>query len=219
MDFGNFLELLETRPPNLFTINWIADYTSPNAIYGLLLEPGALSNYGDWRDDEFVALLEAAAAAPIDDVGAAYSAVEERVAAQAPVIPWSTADVVIVADGLRGSATSPSASSTRRGRWTVIARQRRPRRGRLGSWCRPGAAFDASARQPDSSMTSRSSSRWSARIDPIGSRSAEHAGARVVRDSRRAEGDSPRSLGHSIEYVTPTHGDVPMGAPSATTWC
>ena len=103
MDFGDFLELLDTRPPHLFTINWIADYTSPNAIYGLLLEPGALSNYGDWRDDDFVALLEAAAAAPIDDVGAAYTAVEERVAAQAPVIPWSYGTTWwLVADGLRG---------------------------------------------------------------------------------------------------------------------
>ena len=103
MDFGNFLELLETRPPNLFTVNWIADYTSPNAIYGLLLEPGALSNYGDWRDDEFVALLEAAAAAPEDEVGATYAAVEDYVAAQAPVIPWSYGETWwLVADGLRG---------------------------------------------------------------------------------------------------------------------
>ena len=103
MDFGNFLELLDTRPPHLFTVNWIADYTSPNAIYGLLLEPGALSNYGDWRDDDFVALLEAAAAAPVDDVGAAYAAVEERVAEQAPVIPWSYGKTWwLVADGLRG---------------------------------------------------------------------------------------------------------------------
>lgn len=103
MDFGNFLELLDTRPPQVFTVNWIADYTSPNAIYGLLLEPGALSNYGDWRDDDFVTLLEAAAAASDDEVGAAYAAVEERVAEQAPVIPWSYGETWwLVADGLRG---------------------------------------------------------------------------------------------------------------------
>ena len=102
-DFGVFLEQLETRPPDLFTINWIADYASPNAIYGLLLEPGALSNYGDWRDDEFVELLEAAAAAPEDAVGAAYDAVESRVAEQAPVIPWSYGETWwLVGDGLRG---------------------------------------------------------------------------------------------------------------------
>ena len=65
MDFADFVDLVETRRASpIFTINWIADYASPHALYGLLLEPGALSNYGDWRDDEFVALLDAAAAVP-----------------------------------------------------------------------------------------------------------------------------------------------------------
>jgi ABC-type oligopeptide transport system substrate-binding subunit len=68
-----------------------------------LLEPGALSNYGDWRDDEFVALLEEAAAAPESEVGPAYDAVDEYVREQAPVIPWSyDATWWLVADGLRG---------------------------------------------------------------------------------------------------------------------
>lgn len=103
MDFGDFLEVLDLRPPHLYTVNWIADYTSPHALYGLLLEPGALSNYGDWRDEEFVERLEAAAAASEDDVGRAYDAVEEYVAAQAPVIPWSYGETWwLVADGLRG---------------------------------------------------------------------------------------------------------------------
>ncbi|MBA2633058.1 MAG: peptide ABC transporter substrate-binding protein [Chloroflexi bacterium] len=103
MEFGTFLDILETRPPELFTVNWIADYASPNAIYGLLLEPGALSNYGDWRDDDFVSLLEAAAAAPEDELGQAYAEVEEWVTAQAPVIPWSYGETWwLVADGLRG---------------------------------------------------------------------------------------------------------------------
>lgn len=91
------------RQPHVFTVNWIADYTSPHALYGLLLAPGAQSNQGDWRDDEFVALLEAAAAAPVDEVGVAYDAVEERVADQAPVVPWSYGETWwLVADGLRG---------------------------------------------------------------------------------------------------------------------
>jgi len=103
MDFGTFLEALESRPPHLYTINWIADYTSPHALYGLLLEPGALSNYGDWRDEEFVERMEAAAAAAEDDVGPAYDAVDEYVAEQAPVIPWSYDETWwLVADGLRG---------------------------------------------------------------------------------------------------------------------
>lgn len=103
MDFGSFLEALEERPPHLYTVSWIADYTSPHALYGLLLEPGALSNYGDWRDDEFVALLEAAAAAAEDDVGPAYDAVEAHVSTEAPVVPWAYDETWwLVADGLRG---------------------------------------------------------------------------------------------------------------------
>jgi oligopeptide transport system substrate-binding protein len=102
-DFAAFVDPSDPTPPGIFTISWIADYTSPHAIYGLLLEPGALSNYGDWRDPDFAALLEAAAAASADDVGAAYDAVESYVAEQAPVIPWSYGETWwLVADGLRG---------------------------------------------------------------------------------------------------------------------
>ena len=103
MDFGSFLASLDTGPPHLFTVNWIADYASPHALYGLLLEAGAASNWGSWSDTEFGELLEAAAAAPIDDLGQAYDAVEERVAEEAPVIPWSYGETWwLVADGLRG---------------------------------------------------------------------------------------------------------------------
>jgi oligopeptide transport system substrate-binding protein len=103
MEFADFLDQLATNPPNIFTINWIADYPSPHSIYGLLLAPGAASNYGDWRDDEFAQLLEKAAAATEDDVGRAYDAVEDRVVEAAPVIPWSYGETWwLVADGLRG---------------------------------------------------------------------------------------------------------------------
>jgi oligopeptide transport system substrate-binding protein len=103
MDFGDFLAALDDRPPNLFTVNWIADYASPHALYGLLLDAGAASNWGDWRDPEFVELLEAAAAAPADELGSAYAAVEAYAAEQAPVIPWAYGETWwLVADGLRG---------------------------------------------------------------------------------------------------------------------
>lgn len=103
MDFGDFLDRLDTDPPQIFTISWIADYPSPQALYGLLLEPGAASNYGRWSDDRFVDLLEAASRTTGDEVGAAYAAVEARVADQAPVIPWAYGDQWwLVADRLRG---------------------------------------------------------------------------------------------------------------------
>jgi ABC-type transport system substrate-binding protein len=104
MAFGDYLlQLDERRAPAIFTVNWIADYPSPHALYGLLLAGGAVSNYGEWSDPEFDRLLEAAAQASVDDVGAAYAAVERYVAEQAPVIPWSYGETWwLVADGLRG---------------------------------------------------------------------------------------------------------------------
>jgi oligopeptide transport system substrate-binding protein len=103
MAFADFLARLDTNPPEIFTINWIADYPSPHALYGLLLQPGAASNYGGWDDAEFARLLEDAARAPETDVGAAYEAVEARVVEQAPVIPWAYPQTWwLVADGLHG---------------------------------------------------------------------------------------------------------------------
>jgi oligopeptide transport system substrate-binding protein len=104
MDFDAYIDLLDTEPPQIFTVNWIADYPSPHAIYSLLLEPGALSNYGDWSDDRFDELLDASAAAEGEaEIAAAYQAVDAHVREQAPLIPWSYgATWWLVADGLRG---------------------------------------------------------------------------------------------------------------------
>jgi oligopeptide transport system substrate-binding protein len=103
MDFSVYLAELATRPPHVFTISWIADYPSPHALYGLLLEPGAQSNFGRWRDDRFVELLETAAASEGDAAAPAYREVDAYVAEQAPVVPWTYgATWWLVADGLRG---------------------------------------------------------------------------------------------------------------------
>jgi len=102
-EFADFLAALDTRSPQIFTINWIADYASPNALYGLLLEPGAASNYGRWSDDTFDGLLRDAAEAPEDEIGPAYQEVDDYVREQAPVIPWAYGETWwLVPDGLRG---------------------------------------------------------------------------------------------------------------------
>lgn len=104
MDWADYLELLPDRPPHIYTINWITDYPSPYALYGLLLLPDAAANYGRWVDTEFASLMEEAArAATPAEQRAAYLAVEDRVDSEAPVIPWSW-DVShwLVRDGLRG---------------------------------------------------------------------------------------------------------------------
>ncbi len=90
MEFRDYLEALNERSLQVFTISWIADYPSPYALYSLLLLPDAASNYGSWRDDEFVRLLDAASGATTEsEADAAYAAVDAYVDEQAPVIPWS----------------------------------------------------------------------------------------------------------------------------------
>jgi ABC-type transport system substrate-binding protein len=102
--FGDYLDPKAVRPPHIFTINWIADYHSPDALYSLLLLPTAASNYGKWRDDQFVTLLEQAGSASTPaEQAAAYRRVEARVDDQVPIIPWLYPDSWwLVRDGLRG---------------------------------------------------------------------------------------------------------------------
>jgi oligopeptide transport system substrate-binding protein len=105
MDFGDYLRAIEQgNPPEIFTINWIADYPSPYALYSLLLLPDAASNYGGWNDPRFVRRLEAAStAADADEEAAAYAAVDAYVDMQAPVIPWAyPTGWWLVRPGLRG---------------------------------------------------------------------------------------------------------------------
>jgi ABC-type transport system substrate-binding protein len=104
MEFRDYLRALETDPPQVFTINWIADYPSPYALYSLLLLPDATSNYGGWHDAEFEGLLERASTTRDPAAqAAAFAAVDARVDAEAPVIPWSYASSWwMVRPGLRG---------------------------------------------------------------------------------------------------------------------
>ena len=104
MDFNEYLTSVVTDTPQIFTINWIADYPSPYALYSLLLLPGAASNYGHWDDPQFAQLLETAAAGDDPATEAqAYAAVERRVDDQAPVIPWSYDESWwLTKSGLRG---------------------------------------------------------------------------------------------------------------------
>jgi len=104
MEFADYFVALEEDPPQIFTINWIADYPSPYALYSLLLLPRAASNYGGWTDQHFVQLLQAASAADGDAAqAAAYREVDAYVDEQAPLIPWSyPTGWWLVRPGLRG---------------------------------------------------------------------------------------------------------------------
>jgi ABC-type transport system substrate-binding protein len=105
MSFGDYLVQLDDGvAAPIYTINWIIDYPTPQALYGLLLAPGAGSNYGRWQDDEFTTLLDGAASERDPAAQAtAYAAVDARVDAEAPVIPWSYGETWWLArDGLNG---------------------------------------------------------------------------------------------------------------------
>ncbi len=105
MGFNDYITQLDSgQTPQVFTIDWVADYPSPHALYDLLLSPTAHSNYGHWQDATFATLLDTAAAAETSSAQAsAYAAVEAEVDAQAPVIPWAyDRSAWLVRPGLRG---------------------------------------------------------------------------------------------------------------------
>ena len=106
MALGDYLEVLgEEHAPEIFTVGWVADYPSPQALYALLLAPQAESNFGRWNDPRFVELLGEAAAAPNEaEQARGYRAVDEYVDEQAPVIPYTYGeDWWLVREGLRGA--------------------------------------------------------------------------------------------------------------------
>lgn len=107
MEFDEYFAQLEEEPPHIFTVIWIADYPTPQALYGLLLGPGSDSNWGRWVDSDFSELLQSAAAADTENEQAErFIAVDEYVDEQAPVIPYAYGeDWWLVRDGLRGART------------------------------------------------------------------------------------------------------------------
>ncbi len=88
-----YFERLQTDPPQMWNLSWIADYPGRNDFLGVLLGTGATNNYGRWSSPEFDAAI-AAALATTDETasGTAYDRAEEIVQRDAPVIPVSYGD-------------------------------------------------------------------------------------------------------------------------------
>ena len=59
--FGDYGDRLTTDPPQIWSIDWIADYPHPQDFLGLLLETGSTNNYGRWSDTGYDSALDAAA--------------------------------------------------------------------------------------------------------------------------------------------------------------
>ncbi|MBA2719300.1 MAG: peptide ABC transporter substrate-binding protein [Chloroflexi bacterium] len=95
---AGFFERLESDPPQIFSMGWVADYPGPNDFLGILLGTGASNNYGRWSSPAFdQAVADALAATDAAATRSAFDRAEGIVRDEAPTIPltynvgWSLA--------------------------------------------------------------------------------------------------------------------------------
>jgi ABC-type transport system substrate-binding protein len=105
MDFGTYFDRLDTDPPQMWQLSWVADYPGRNDFLGVLLGTGSTNNYGRWSSPEFdAAIAEAGGTTDEAAAAAAYDRAEDIVQRDAPAIPvtygtgWA-----LVRDGLLGA--------------------------------------------------------------------------------------------------------------------
>jgi ABC-type transport system substrate-binding protein len=105
MDFGTYFDRLDTDPPQMWQLSWVADYPGRNDFLGVLLGTGSTNNYGRWSSPEFdAAIVEAGSTTDEAAAAAAYDRAEDIVQRDAPTIPvtygtgWA-----LVREGLLGA--------------------------------------------------------------------------------------------------------------------
>ncbi len=83
-----FFDRLESDPPQIFSMGWIADYPGPNDFLGILLGTGASNNYGRWSSPAFDgAISDALTARDPAVTRAAFDRAETIIRDDAPAIP------------------------------------------------------------------------------------------------------------------------------------
>jgi ABC-type oligopeptide transport system substrate-binding subunit len=93
MDFTPYFARLAADPPQMWSLDWVADYPGQNDFLGVLLGSGRSTNYGRWSSDEFDAAITDAG--ETTDPAAASAAFERAlgiVQRDVPVIPVAYAD-------------------------------------------------------------------------------------------------------------------------------
>jgi len=88
VSWAEFSQRLEDHAAPAFLLGWIADLTDPDTFLRSLFEPGASANYFAFRDPEVSSLLDRGAKElhPVERAKI-YRALEERIVAEAPIIP------------------------------------------------------------------------------------------------------------------------------------
>ena len=82
-----YFDRLESEPPQMWSLGWVADYPGRNDFLGVLLGSGASSNYGRWTSTAFDAAIAEAGSAIDPAASAAYDRAETIVRDEVPVVP------------------------------------------------------------------------------------------------------------------------------------
>jgi ABC-type oligopeptide transport system substrate-binding subunit len=108
MDFATYQERLATDPPQLWSIDWVADYPGPNDFLGVLLGTGSTSNQGGWSSAPFdQAINDATSASTPDAATAAYGRAMAIVRDDAPAVPVTYGtSYSLVREGLLGATST-----------------------------------------------------------------------------------------------------------------
>jgi len=109
MDFDAYFPRLDTDPPQMWFLSWVADYPGCNDFLGVLLGSGSVNNYGHWRSDAFdAAITQAGSTADEAASRAAFDRAEAVVQRDVPVIPitygtgWALARDGLIGAGQNG---------------------------------------------------------------------------------------------------------------------
>jgi ABC-type transport system substrate-binding protein len=105
MDFDTYFGRLDEDPPDIWSLQWIADYPGANDFLGVLLSTGSSNNYGRWSNEAFdAAIAEAGEATDPAEARAAYDRAEAIVQEEAPVVPLAySRGWALARDGLLGA--------------------------------------------------------------------------------------------------------------------
>ena len=106
MAFDEYSTRLSDDPPQIWALNWIADFPHSQDFLGLLLETGSVSNYGRWSDPQYDAALDAAAATEDPAAQAQeYAKAQQILTQEVPVVPVRYGDEwALSRTGLLGAA-------------------------------------------------------------------------------------------------------------------
>jgi len=103
-----YFDVLASDPPQIWALEWVADYPAPQDFLGLLLTTGSSNDYGGWSNAAFDAAVAAGAASTDPAAQAQHFDDAQRIVQQeVPVVPVSYSQGwALVRAGLLGAAAS-----------------------------------------------------------------------------------------------------------------